>query len=280
MRQRRMSPALRPHNLTRHPSNEQVDTRATRSQLPTAEARRRPNDRRLQSLRSTNLNESPSKCSRASPRKPLPSPRHLRGTRRLWLSHWLLARDAGPNSPPGRHRVGSDEPSPTKSPPKAPHQRRAISRMCSRSRESRWHRQPNTGDKLPSSIARAASSASSPCSTTSPDARSLPCARAHTEPVAHERHELMPDVHRAKRAAQPPHGGPGHPRQNRPGAKHYINLVEHMKCDAADAARLSASAMPIRRFKKLLGNSASMAAAPTSKPSNASSVARYPPPSD
>ena len=42
--------------------------------------------------------------------------------------------------------------------------------------------------------------------------RSLPCARAHAEPVAHERHELMPDVHRAKRAAQPPHSGPGHPR--------------------------------------------------------------------
>ena len=44
---------------------------------------------------------------------------------------------------------------------------RAISRMCSRSRESRWHWQPNTGDKLRGSIACAASSASSPCSTTS-----------------------------------------------------------------------------------------------------------------
>src|SRR6185503_11177113 len=68
----------------------------------------------------------------------------------------------------------------------------------------------------------------------------LPCAGAHPEPVADERHELMPDVHRAKSAAQPPYRGTGDPREKRPGAKHYIDLVEHMKCDTADAAGLSA----------------------------------------
>src|SRR5215203_712561 len=70
--------------------------------------------------------------------------------------------------------------------------------------------------------------------------RSLSCARAHAEPIAYERHELMPDVHRAKGDAQPPHSGLSHPRKNRPRAKHYIDLVEHMKCDTADAVGLSA----------------------------------------
>jgi len=35
--------------------------------------------------------------------------------------------------------------------------------------------------------------------------RSLSCVRPHAEPVADERHELMPYVHRAKRTGQAPH---------------------------------------------------------------------------
>ena len=158
MRQRRMSPALRPHNLTRHLSNEQVDTRATRSQLPTAEARRRPNDRRLQSLRSTNLNESPSKCSRASPRKPLPSPRHLRGTRRLWPSHWLLARDAGPNSPPGHSGLVRTNPR-RPSRPRKPHINDLVQLTFGFSRgASRSHQAPSAASDGMDSSCRAASS--------------------------------------------------------------------------------------------------------------------------